>query len=79
MPIGEMEMLLAAGLSPVEIIEAATRNSAIACRILDELGTLESGKLADIIVVDGNPIEDIKTMDQVTLVLKDGKIFFNSK
>ena len=74
MPIGEMEILLAAGLTPMEILEAGTRNSAAACGESDELGTLEIGKLADVIVVDGNPLEDITLMDQVILVIKDGEV-----
>jgi imidazolonepropionase-like amidohydrolase len=78
MPIGEMEMLLAAGLTPMEILEAGTRNSAAACGQGDELGTLELGKLADVIVVDGNPLEDITLMDRVTLVVKDGIVSFIS-
>ena len=78
MPIGELEMLLAAGLTPIEIIEAGTRNSAAACGQSDELGTLEVGKIADVIVVDGNPLEDITLMNRVTLVLKDGVVSFTS-
>ncbi len=78
MPIGEMEMLLAAGLTHMEILEAGTRNSAAACGQGDELGTLEVGKLADVIVVDGNPLEDITLMDRVVLVVKDGIVSFTS-
>jgi imidazolonepropionase-like amidohydrolase len=78
MPIGEMEMLLAAGLTPMEILEAGTRNSAAACGQSDELGTLEVGKLADVIVVDGNPLEDITLLDRVILVVKDGIVSFTS-
>jgi imidazolonepropionase-like amidohydrolase len=77
-PIGEMEMLLAAGLTPMEILEAGTRHSAAACGQSDELGTLEMGKLADVIVVDGNPLEDITLMDRVRLVVKDGIVSFTS-
>lgn len=78
MPIGEMEMLLDAGLTLMEIIEAGTRNAAAACGQGDVLGTLEMGKLADVIVVDGNPLEDITLMDRVTLVVKDGIVSFIS-
>jgi imidazolonepropionase-like amidohydrolase len=78
MPIGEMEMLFAAGLSPMEILEAGTRNSAAACGQNDELGTLEIGKLADVIVVEGNPLEDITLMERVMLVVKDGIVSFTS-
>lgn len=74
MPMGEMEMLLAAGLTPMEVIEAGTRVSADVCGHGDELGTLEPGKLADVIVVDGNPLADLQAMDQVILVIKNGEI-----
>ena len=53
-----MEMLLKAGLSPMDVILAATRNAALVCGHGDELGTLGPGKLADIIVVDGDPLKE---------------------
>lgn len=74
MPVGETEMLLAAGLTPMEVIEAGTRHSAYACGHGDELGTLEPGKLADVIVVEGDPLEDLQAMSQVILVIKNGEI-----
>ena len=78
MPIGELEMLLAAGLTPMELIEAGTRHAAAACGQGDQLGTLEPGKLADVIIVDGDPLEDFTTMSQVILVIKDGEVAFAS-
>lgn len=74
MPLGEMELLLAAGLAPMEVIEAGTRHSATICGHGDELGTLEPGKLADVIVVEGNPLEDLQAMSQVILVIRNGEI-----
>jgi imidazolonepropionase-like amidohydrolase len=74
MPLGEMKMLLAAGLTPMEVIEAGTRQSAIVCGHGDELGTLEPGKLADLIVVDGDPLQDMQAMSRVVLVIKNGEI-----
>jgi len=44
------------------------------CEHGDELGTLEPGKLADVIVVDGNPLEDILSMSRLVLVIKNGEI-----
>jgi imidazolonepropionase-like amidohydrolase len=78
MPIGEMEMLLAAGLTPMEIIESGTRIAALACGQGSTLGTLEQGKLADVIVVDGNPLEDLTVMGHVILVFKDGEVAYAS-
>jgi imidazolonepropionase-like amidohydrolase len=74
MPVGEMAMLLAAGLSPMDVIEAGTRVSAYACGHGGELGTLEPGKLADVIVVDGDPLKDLQAMSAVVLVIKNGEI-----
>ncbi len=76
MPLREMELLLAAGLTPMEVIEAATRHSAYVCGQGEVLGTLEPGKLADLIVLDGNPLQDIAVMDQVIFVVKSGEIVF---
>jgi imidazolonepropionase-like amidohydrolase len=75
MPVDEMEMLLAAGLSPMDVIEAGTRVSAYVSGRGDELGTLEPGMLADVIVVDGDPLEDLpQAMSDVVLVIKNGEI-----
>jgi enamidase len=74
MPLREMELLQAAGLSPLEVIEAATKHAAYVCGQSEDLGTLEIGKLADLIVVDGNPLEDINAMDSVLYVVKDGEL-----
>jgi imidazolonepropionase-like amidohydrolase len=74
MPLREMELLHDAGLSRVEVIEAATKHAAYVCGQSDYLGTLESGKLADLIVVEGNPLEDLTTMLSIMYVVKDGEI-----
>lgn len=79
MPVGEMEMLLAAGLTPMEVIEAGTRVSADLCGHGGELGILEPGMLADVIVVDGNPLEDLQAMSAVALVIRGGEIVVISK
>jgi len=55
MPVQEMKWLLAAGLTPMEVIEAGTRYAAQVCGHGEELGTLEPGKLADLVVVEGDP------------------------
>ena len=69
-----MKLLLASGLTPMEVIEASTRNAARVCGHGDELGTLEPGKLADAIIVDGNPLEDIEAMSRVLVVIKGGEV-----
>jgi len=76
MPLREMRLLLAAGLTPMQVIEAGTRHAAQVCGHGKELGTLEAGKLADIIVVHGDPLADIEVMKQVSVVIKGGQIAF---
>jgi imidazolonepropionase-like amidohydrolase len=79
MPLREMVLLQNAGLSPQEVIEAATKHAAYVCGQGDELGTLERGKLADIIVVDGNPLDNLNAMDSVLYIVKDGELVFSSQ
>lgn len=76
MPIQEMQLLLQAGLSPMEVIEASTRHAAQISNQGDKLGTFEPGKLADVIVVDGNPLMDLEAMSQVLMVIKDGEFVY---
>ena len=70
----ELERMVEFGMAPMAALETATRNAADAIRRLDQLGTLESGKLADLIVVDGNPLDDMAAMRNVWLVMKEGKV-----
>lgn len=76
MPMAEMELLRAAGLSPMEVIVASTRLAAQVCGKSDELGTLEAGKLADLIIVDGDPLADLTAMNRVAAVMKGGEVAF---
>jgi imidazolonepropionase-like amidohydrolase len=70
----EMQMLVDLGLSPRQVIEIVTRRNAEFLRKDKELGTIATGKLADLIVLERNPLEDIKNISTVSLVMKDGKI-----
>ncbi|MOA30633.1 hypothetical protein D3C78_1517370 [compost metagenome] len=62
------------GLSNAQVLQAATRNAAHGLLGRNDLGTLAPGKLADIILVDGNPIEDLGALSRVRLVIKDGVV-----
>jgi imidazolonepropionase-like amidohydrolase len=73
MPIHEIEWMQEAGMTPLQIIVAATRNGARSCNIERELGTLEKGKLADVLVVDGDPLVDVHTLTKARLILREGK------
>ena len=69
------------GMSPVDALVAATRNAAEAAGLLDETGTLEEGKLADIILVRGNPTQNPETLqnpNNITLVMKEGRVYKNT-
>jgi enamidase len=76
MPIREMQLLLQAGLSPMEVIGASTRHAAQISGHGDELGTLEPGKLADVIIVHGNPLNNLEAMGDVLMVIKDGEFVY---
>lgn len=71
----EFELMVACGMSPMEAIQSATLEAAKLLRIEDRLGTLEPGKIADVVAVPGDPIQDIKLMSQVGFVMKAGKVY----
>ena len=71
----EFGYMTEAGMSPMAAIQSATMGSASLLNIDETLGSIESGKLADIIAVDGDPLKDINVMENVSLVMKDGKLF----
>jgi len=70
--VKEMQAMVELGMTPMQTIVAATRNGAEALGMADRLGTVESGKLADVIVVAGNPLSDMAAMKRVFAVIKDG-------
>ncbi len=71
-PLDELRLLTLAGMTPMEAISAATQNAAYACGHERDLGTLEVGKLADIIVVEGDPLLSLEALSNLHLVIKDG-------
>ncbi|HEX5690529.1 MAG TPA: amidohydrolase family protein, partial [Roseiflexaceae bacterium] len=74
LPMSELLHWRAAGLSPQQIIEASTRGSARAIGRSDELGTVEVGKIADLLVVRGNPLRDLRALAKPLLVVHNGQI-----
>jgi len=74
MPMDEIRALHEAGFSPMQIITFATANAAAVCRLSDTLGTLEPGKQADILVVNGDPVADLEALTSTVLVIHRGTI-----
>lgn len=71
-PINEAELLVEAGVPPLDVIVAATRNGAMALGQLDRRGTIEEGKQADLVLVLANPGEDIRNLRRVALRMTAG-------
>jgi imidazolonepropionase-like amidohydrolase len=68
----EMELMVDAGLTPMQVIQAATKNSAAFLNVSKDFGTLEAGKWADLIVLKKNPIENIKNTRTIETVFIAG-------
>ena len=69
----DMQAMQQRGMTPMMILQAATRNIAAAYHKLDSFGTLEPGKLADLIVVDADPLADVQNLKKLSLVVKEGR------
>ncbi len=63
------------GMTAMQAIQSATRVAADLLGMSDQLGTLEAGKLADIVAVPGNPLNDITAMERVSFVMKNGEVY----
>lgn len=75
----EVRLLEEAGLSPTQILRAATLSAAAHIGRLEDLGTLEPGKVADLIVVDGNPLEDLSLLWATEFVVKEGEVLITPR
>jgi imidazolonepropionase-like amidohydrolase len=74
----EFDAMVAWGMKPVEALQAATINSSQLLGLSDQVGSIESGKLADLVAVNGDPTSDIKAINNVVLVMKGGEVVRNS-
>ena len=70
----ELEELVAAGLSPLEAIRAATGDAARIIGVEQDLGTIAVGKLADLVILDADPIADIRNSRRIWTVLQSGRV-----
>lgn len=71
----EMELMVRSGLKPLDVITAATKNAAEVLGQNQQLGTIEAGKKADIVIFNENPLEDITNSRNIFKVIKNGEIF----
>ncbi|MEX0734351.1 MAG: amidohydrolase family protein [Steroidobacteraceae bacterium] len=71
----ELERLVEAGLTPLAALQAATLNPALILGMTDSLGTIEPGKLADLVLLDANPLEDIRNTQKIRAVVANGQLY----
>jgi imidazolonepropionase-like amidohydrolase len=73
----ELGLMVRSGMTPMQAIVSSTKIAAECMRWDDRVGTLAAGKLADIVIVDGDPLADIRILEQrerIALVMKDGRV-----
>jgi len=79
MPMREIRWMQQADMTSMQIIVAATKNAAHVCNLENVIGTLEKGKSADLLVVDGNPLLDIEALSKTRMVINRGVLIFERK
>ena len=67
------------GMAPMDILLCCTRNVARAYHKLDRYGTLEAGKVADIVILEADPLADIGNLEKIWLIMKDGLVVDRDK
>ena len=72
----ELELYVQAGLTPSQALQVATWTAAKVARVLGDRGSVTPGKLADLVLVDGDPTRDITDLRKVALVLKEGRAYY---
>ena len=75
----EMELLVAAGIAPLDVIRIATFNAAKFLGKEDQLGTVEEGKLADMVLLNADPLVDINNAKNIHMVIKNGSLIDRKK
>ena len=68
-------MLAQGGLTPLQALRAATLHGADYIGLREDLGSIEPGKLADLVVLDGNPLDDIRQSEHIAMVMKNGFLY----
>jgi len=72
---GEFALMVKGGMPAIEAIRSATYHAAKLLRVYDKLGTIEPGKLADLVAIQGDPLKDISLMTNISFVMKDGVVY----
>lgn len=71
----ELELLVRSGLSAAEALRTATYNPALFLGATDSLGSIERGKLADLLLLDANPLSDVRNTRRISMVIANGRVF----
>jgi imidazolonepropionase-like amidohydrolase len=79
MPIHEIQLMQEAGMTAMQILVAATKHAALVCNLEDQLGTIEPGKIADLVIVKGNPLDDLESLLDVQMVIHNGELIRDSR
>jgi imidazolonepropionase-like amidohydrolase len=69
-----LEAMVEKGMKPMDAILAGTRNIAAAYKRLDKIGTIEQGKMADLLILDADPLADVSNVRRISSIIKDGKV-----
>jgi imidazolonepropionase-like amidohydrolase len=77
--LASIESLVEFGMTPSQALVAATKNGALALRMQDQLGTIETGKIADLLLLDADPLQNIANIRKLSLVMKDGVLIDRAK
>jgi imidazolonepropionase-like amidohydrolase len=75
----EFHQMVDLGMKPIDALKAGTSNDADLLGLANKIGTLENGKLADVVAVPGDPLQNIRQMEHVVFVMKEGVIYKNEK
>jgi len=74
--VNEVRALKLAGVGNSDILKMATIHAAEALGAEDRIGTIEEGKMADLVLINGDPLEDIETLRDVEMVFKEGRLVY---
>ena len=77
--VREFQLLVEAGMTPMQAIQAGTSVNAEPLGWSDRVGSVEAGKLADVIAVPGDPLRDLSVLEKVSFVMKDGQVVRTSQ